>query len=130
MCQSCGMAWIAAAYDMVGRDEVAGEGVLCNAAVNALVRLGGGRFGGCSGFNGGRLGGSKGGRDGQANQLTSYRFDELAAVDNLLFWHKDTQRHLARDSGRSQRRHVDGRVDLFGQCTGFDLRAIQGTARR
>ncbi|WP_455926871.1 LysR family transcriptional regulator [Pseudomonas capeferrum] len=34
----------------------------------------------------------------QANQLTSYRFDELAAVDNLLFWHKDTQRHLARDA--------------------------------
>ena len=34
----------------------------------------------------------------QADQLTSYRFDELAAVDNLLFWHKDTQRHLARDA--------------------------------
>jgi len=34
----------------------------------------------------------------QANQLTSYRFEELAAVDNLLFWHKDTQRHLARDA--------------------------------
>ncbi|KAA0948159.1 LysR family transcriptional regulator [Pseudomonas sp. ANT_H14] len=34
----------------------------------------------------------------QSNQLTSYRFDELAAVDNLLFWHKDTQRHLARDA--------------------------------
>jgi DNA-binding transcriptional LysR family regulator len=34
----------------------------------------------------------------QANQLASYRFDELAAVDNLLFWHKDTQRHLARDA--------------------------------
>ena len=34
----------------------------------------------------------------QANQLTSYRFDELAAVDNLLFWHRDTQRHLARDA--------------------------------
>lgn len=34
----------------------------------------------------------------QANQLTSYRFDELAAVDNLLFWHKDIQRHLARDA--------------------------------
>ncbi|QLG94343.1 LysR family transcriptional regulator [Pseudomonas yamanorum] len=34
----------------------------------------------------------------QANQLTSYRFDELAAVDNLQFWHKDTQRHLARDA--------------------------------
>ena len=34
----------------------------------------------------------------QANQLSSYRFDELAAVDNLLFWHKDTQRHLARDA--------------------------------
>ncbi len=31
----------------------------------------------------------------QANQLASYRFEELAAVDNLLFWHKDTQRHLA-----------------------------------
>ena len=34
----------------------------------------------------------------QANQLASYRFEELQAVDNLLFWHKDTQRHLARDA--------------------------------
>src|SRR5450830_1588382 len=34
----------------------------------------------------------------QTNQLASYRFEELAAVDNLLFWHKDTQRHLARDA--------------------------------
>ena len=34
----------------------------------------------------------------QANQLASYRFEELQAVENLLFWHKDTQRHLARDA--------------------------------
>ena len=34
----------------------------------------------------------------QTSQLASYRFEELAAVDNLLFWHKDTQRHLARDA--------------------------------
>lgn len=34
----------------------------------------------------------------QATPLTSYRFEELAAVDNLLFWHKDTRRHLARDA--------------------------------
>lgn len=34
----------------------------------------------------------------QANQLTSYRFEELAAVDNMWFWHKDSQRHLARDA--------------------------------
>jgi len=34
----------------------------------------------------------------QTSQLASYRFEELATVDNLLFWHKDTQRHLARDA--------------------------------
>ena len=34
----------------------------------------------------------------QANQLASYRFDEWQTVDNLLFWNKDTQRHLARDA--------------------------------
>jgi DNA-binding transcriptional LysR family regulator len=34
----------------------------------------------------------------QASQLASYRFEELEAVDNLLFWHTDTQRHLARDA--------------------------------
>ncbi|KRP58874.1 LysR family transcriptional regulator [Pseudomonas trivialis] len=34
----------------------------------------------------------------QADQLASYRFDALAPVDNLLFWNKDTQRHLARDA--------------------------------
>ncbi|MBV4452006.1 MULTISPECIES: LysR family transcriptional regulator [Pseudomonas] len=34
----------------------------------------------------------------QTNQLVSYRFDELKAVDNLLFWHSDTRRHLARDA--------------------------------
>ena len=34
----------------------------------------------------------------QANQLASYRFEALAHVDNLLFWHTDTQRHLARDA--------------------------------
>ena len=34
----------------------------------------------------------------QANQLASYRLEELQAVDNLLCWHKDTQRHLSRDA--------------------------------
>ncbi|CRN02959.1 HTH-type transcriptional regulator GltR [Pseudomonas sp. 34 E 7] len=34
----------------------------------------------------------------QANPLASYRFEALAPVDNLLFWHTDTQRHLARDA--------------------------------
>jgi len=34
----------------------------------------------------------------QASQLASYRFEELEPVDNLLFWHTDTQRHLARDA--------------------------------
>ncbi len=34
----------------------------------------------------------------QVDQLASYRFDELQPVDNLLFWRKDTQRHLARDA--------------------------------